>query len=224
MGVRWAFAALALAGCTTTFAKEAVQPNPLRHPRETLRDSEPIAIVTGDMDLEEPDPASGYETASPVHNHRYPLINMASFTVVSRDRLRFHVQIDHKWEDYADLRTWHVTLIDDHGRTWQPEEVEHVRHRVITRMWDREQQTAICDSRGRDGVGDCYTTVATDETSGWRNRMTLGTLSVYRGTADFVFYQRDLFTPDVRSLTLVVKRSGEAFRFTWRFSDTIATR
>ena len=37
--------------------------------------------------------------ASVAHNHRYPLINQASFTVVSRDRLRFHVQIDHKWQD-----------------------------------------------------------------------------------------------------------------------------
>lgn len=224
LGVCWAAAAVMLAGCTTTFAKEAVQPNPLRHPSETLRDSAPIAIVTGDMDLEEPDPAVGTYRTSPAHYHHFPLVNVASFTVVSRDRLRFHVQIDHKWDDYADLRTWQVELIDDRGRTWQPEEVEHVRRHVITHMWDREQLTAICDAHGRDGAGDCNETIATDEMSAWRNPMTLGTLSVYRGTADFVFYQRDLFRPDVRSLTLVVKRSGEVFRFTWRFEDPIATR
>lgn len=223
MGVRWLLV-IALAGCTTTFARETVQPNPLLHPSETLRDSQPIAIVTGDMDLVMPEPVDPYTYASPAHYRHYPLVNVASFSVVSRDRLRFHVQIDHKWDDWADLRTWQVTLIDDRGRTWRPEEVEHVRTHLITRMWDREQRTAICDSAGRNGVGDCYSTIAADETSGWRRRMTLGTLSVYRGTADFVFYQRDLFTPDVRSLTLVVKRSGEAFRFTWRFRDEVAAR
>ena len=46
---------------------------------------------------------------------------------------------------------------------------------------------------------------------------------MFRGKADFVFYQRDLFTPNVRSLKLVVKRSGEAFEFTWRFQDSVAS-
>jgi hypothetical protein len=46
---------------------------------------------------------------------------------------------------------------------------------------------------------------------------------VYRGKADFVFYQRDLFTQNVRSLKLVVKRPGEAFEFTWRFQDHVAS-
>jgi hypothetical protein len=211
-----------ITGCTRTFQKEAVQPNPLVHPTETLRTSEPITIVTGDMELEAPDPASGYENASPIHNHHYPLFNEASFTMVSRDRLRFHVQIDHKWEDWANLKTWDVYLVDDKGRMWKPESIEHARTHLITKMWDREQQTAICDSRGRDANGDCITTIGTDESSGWRRRMTLGSLSVFRGNADFVFYQRDLFTKDLRWLKLVVRRPGEAFEFTWRFQDTVA--
>ena len=57
---------------------------------------------------------------------------------------------------------------------------------------------------------------------GWRRRQTLGSLSVFRGKADFVFYQRDLFTPDMRRLTLVVRRSGQAFEFTWNFDDKVA--
>ena len=47
---------------------------------------------------------------------------------------------------------------------------------------------------------------------------------MFRGNADFVFYQRDLFTPQVRWLKLTVKRSGEAFEFMWRFEDTVASR
>jgi len=46
---------------------------------------------------------------------------------------------------------------------------------------------------------------------------------VFRGKADFVFYQRDLFHADVRKLRLVVRRPGEAFEFVWRFQDHVAS-
>ena len=176
------------------------------------------------MELEAPDAGRGpAQRASIVHNHRYPLLNQASFTMVSRDRLRFHVQIDHKWQEYADLNTWDVELDRRQGPHWIPEAIEHAQHRsIITTMWDREQRTAVCDSRGRDGDGNCSTRSAIED-DGWRRRQTLGSLSVFRGKADFVFYQRDLFTPNVRSLKLVVKRSGEAFEFTWRFQDNVAS-
>lgn len=213
---------LALAGCTRTFSKETVQPNPLVSATETLRESEKITIVRGDMDLEAPAPAAGTGTASPIRNQRYPLLNQASFTLVSRDRLRFHVTIDHKWEEYADLNSWEVTLVDDRGRSWMPEAVEHVRKDLITTMWDREQRTQMCDRAGRDATGNCFNTIGYQD-DGWRRRQTLGSLSVFRGRGDFVFYQRDLFTSSVRWLKLTVKRSGEAFEFTWRFQDNVAS-
>jgi hypothetical protein len=140
---------------------------------------------------------------------------------VSRDRLRFHVQVDHKWEDWADLTTWDVHLEDDQGHVWRPASVEHARTRLINTVWDREQRTAICSSAGRDASGGCIATVGVRE-DGWAHRQTLGTLSVFRGNADFVFYQHDLMHPDVQSLRLVVKRTGEAFEFSWRFRDEVA--
>jgi hypothetical protein len=212
-------------GCTRTFEREAVQPNPLVHPAETLRTSEKITIVTSDMDLDQPDPAgNSYSSmnASPVHNHHYPLLNQASFTMVSRDRLRFHVQIDHKWEEYADLNTWDVELTDDEGRHWVPESVEHVRKRLITSMWDREQRSQICDRSGKNAGGDCFNPIGFAD-DGWKRRQTLGSLSVFRGNGDFVFYQRDLFSAKVRWMKLTVKRSGEAFEFMWRFQDDVAS-
>jgi hypothetical protein len=221
MATRWALVLFAVAGCSRTFHGEAVQPNPLVKPTEVLRNSEKISIITGDMDLEAPEAANGTGEVSQVHNHRFPLHNEASFTMVSRDRLRFHVQVDHKWEEYADLNTWDVDLVDDKGRHWKPEAVEHAHTKLITKMWDREQRTAICSSMGRDGRGDCITTVGVQQ-DGYRRRQTLGSLSVFRGKADFVFYQRDLFTTDIRWMKLVVKRSGEAFEFVWRFQDQYA--
>jgi hypothetical protein len=205
---------LASVGCSRTFSGEAVQPNPLARPNETLRSSEKITIVRGDMELDAPDPAASTQRASVLHNHKYPLFNQASFTIVSRDRLRFHVQIDHKWEDWANLKTWTVYLEDDRGGHWEPESIEHARTKMMTTMWDRELQTAQ-----RNRFGDI---VALND-DGWKRRQTLGSLSVFRGKADFVFYQRDLFHADVRKLRLVVRRPGEAFEFVWRFQDNVAS-
>jgi hypothetical protein len=217
-----------LVGCTRTFRGNAVQPNPMAAPTETLRQSEKITIVTGDMELDQPDVAGNgsYASADGVqaaHNHRYPLYNQASFTIVSRDRLRFHVQVDHKWQEWADLKTWDVHLEDEAGHRWEPEAVEHVHQRLITTMWDREQRSSICSSAGRDAKGDCITTVGYAD-DGWKRRQTLGSLSVFRGKADFVFYQRDLFTDKVKKMKLVVSRPGEAFEFTWDFHDAVAER
>ncbi len=205
---------VAMAGCSRTFHGTAIQPNPLAKPNETLRQSEKITIVRGDMELEAPDQPSPTQRASVMHNHRYPLLNAASFTIVSRDRLRFHVQIDHKWQEWADLNSWEVTLTDDQGRRWEPESIEHAKTKIMTTMWDREIQTAQ-----RNRFGDI---VALND-DGWRNRQSLGSLSVFRGNADFVFYQRDLFSRNVRWIKLLVSRSGEAFEFTWNFQDQIAS-
>lgn len=216
-----------LVGCTRTFRGNAVQPNPMSNPTDTLRQSEKITIITGDMELDQPDAAgtSSQPSADGVqaaHNHRYPLYNQASFTIVSRDRLRFHVQIDHKWQEWADLKTWDVWLEDDTGKRWIPESVEHVHARMITSMWDREQRTSICSSSGRDAKGDCITTVGFQD-DGWKHRQTLGSLSVFRGKGDFVFYQRDLFTDSVKKMRLVVTRPGQVFEFTWDFHDNVAS-
>ena len=57
---RWLVVMVALgttAACHRTFKGTAVQPNPLRQPLETLRVSEPIVIVTKDMELNKPRPA-----------------------------------------------------------------------------------------------------------------------------------------------------------------------
>jgi hypothetical protein len=220
------FGCLGSAACTRTFAREAVQPNPLVAPTETLRTSQKITIVTGDMDLDIPESngcgGSSNCNATTYHNKHYPLYNEASFTMVSRDRLRFHVQVDHKWEEYVDLKTWDVELEDDQGHTWRPESVEHLRHHLITTMWDHEQRTTVCDRSGRNAGGDCFNSIGYQD-DGWRRRQPLGSLSVFRGNGDFVFYQRNLFSTSVKWMRLTVKRSGQAFEFLWRFEDNIAS-
>ena len=114
------FGVLVASGCTRTFRASTTQPIPLAQPTETLRQSEKITIVTGDMELEKPEDPEPRQQATAVRNQRYPLYNQASFTIVSRDRLRFHIQVDHKWEEWADLKTWEVRLEDDSGRQRRP--------------------------------------------------------------------------------------------------------
>ena len=204
----------AATGCTRVFKASVVQPNPLVKPTETLRDSERVVIITGDMELNVPRQPEKAQRVSVASHRRYPLENAASFTVVSRDRLRFHVQLEHKWQEWADLRSLEVYMVDDEGRRYLPDSVEHASTKHLVSMWDREIRSAR-----RNRFGDI---VAINE-DGWRRRQSLGSLSVFRGKADFVFYRRDLFTPRERKLKLVVRRPGQAFEFTWNFADRLAS-
>jgi len=201
-----------VAGCHKAFHTSVTQPNPLKEPLETLRESERLTIVTGDMELEMPAVAGSDANygGSIVQNRRYPLQNSASFTVVSRDRLRFHVQIEHKWQDYAKVTTWNAYLIDDQGQVYLPQEVDMASARHVVFMWDYETRTAV-----RNRFGD----VMSLNNDGYRSRQPLGSLSLFRGKGDFVFYSRDIFTPKVQALTLVLERSGVTFEYTWRFNE-----
>lgn len=197
------------AACQKTFRGSVSQPNPLRVPNETLRSSEAVVIVTGDMELNMPRGVQADGETVYVHQ-RYPLNNMASFTVVSRDRLRFHVQIEHKWKEWADLATWDAYLIDDQGHRYVPEVLDSSKPMHVVSMWDYETRTMI-RNHFNDVVG-----ILRD---GHRHRKALGSLSVFRGRGDFVFYARDIFTPDIKRLTLVIERNTLAFAFTWKFAE-----
>ena len=87
--------------------------------------------------------------ASVIHNEPYDLENRASFTVVSRDRLRFHVQIEHKWKEYADLEGWQAWIIDSRGRRYLPEQIDSRKPDLIVFMWDQEIRSVRRNAFGR---------------------------------------------------------------------------
>ena len=138
-------------GCTHTFAQDAMQPNPLVVHDPTARTSERITITRSDVDLLVPAgkiaARSGDEANDPARSERpmvnnttqesvgefyqWPLENSASWTMVSKDDLRFHVQLDHKWLDYVDLAGWSATLEDDQGHVYAPASIEHRRARLL---------------------------------------------------------------------------------------------
>lgn len=204
-----AFMGIGVSACHKTFSATTTQPNPLLRPLDTLRVTEELVIVTGDMELSHPRASRGSGAIQLLSFERYPLINKASFTVVSRDRLRFHVQIEHKWKQYTDISTWKAKLYDDRGNFYAPTSIDTVKAHVLLETWSFERRTAH-----RNAFGDIM--YLNDD--GHKDRQPLGNLSVFRGRGDFVFYQRDIFGPDVRSMTLELTRSGVTFRYQWNFT------
>ena len=199
----------AVSGCSRTFQSSVTQPNPLMQPLETLRESEEIVIVTGDMELNVPR-GGGNSGGSVLVDDRYPLMNSARFTVISRDRLRFHVRLEHKWQEWTELDGWEAYLVDDQGHRYEPQEVDQRSDRHIVKMWDYETRSAV-----RDDFGD----IVRVNNDGYKRRQPLGSLSVFRGQGDLVFFHRDIFNPKIKSLTLHLGRQGTNFEFKWRFAD-----
>lgn len=198
-----------VAACTKTFRGSVSQPIPRLTPREDQRSSERVLIVTGDMELKVPR-QSGATGDDIWVNRRLPLNNIASFTVVSRDRLRFHVQLEHKWSEWADLSTWDAYLVDDQGHRYRPEALDGGEPRHLVSMWDYETRSAI-----RNHFGD----IVAIPQDGYKRRQPLASVSVFRGRGDFVFYARDIFSPELKRLTLVLERRGLEFSFTWKFAQ-----
>jgi hypothetical protein len=199
----------ATSGCSRTFQSSVVQPNPLSQPLETLRESEELIIVTGDMELNVPRGGSN-SGGSVLVDDRYPLTNSARFTVISRDRLRFHIQLEHKWQEWTELGGWEAWLEDDQGHKYDPAEIDQRSDRHIVRMWDYEQRSAVRDR---------YQDIVYINNDGYKRRQTLGSLSVFRGRGDLVFFHRNIFNPKIKWITLHLGRQGTNFEFKWRFAD-----
>jgi hypothetical protein len=102
--------ALALAcsvmGCRSRWRAEVVQPPLVLEADKRARTSVPLTIMRREMEM-----------------RWRRLANTAYYVVVSRDRLRFHVTLRHKWESMSDLRTWDTWVEDGRGVRHLVEEV-----------------------------------------------------------------------------------------------------
>ena len=199
--VRWvavslAAGLLALAGCSTAVSSARTsQPNPMTMPAdEVLRESKHLHIAVKDMDI--PRAFRMYQTAW--------------FQVVSRDRVRFHVVLVHKWEEMTDVRGWHAHLEDDAGHVFYPEASEKRTNKHTGQVWDYERRTATYNIFG-DVTGT--------RNDGYKQRVNLDKVDLFKGTGDVVFHSPDLFSQNLRRLTLVLERDGMAYRFTWDLYD-----
>jgi len=202
---------VAQSGCRRTFSAEVSQPNPLSQEGHSQRLSVPILIITGDNEISSP---AGQQTTQGrvwETNKRYPLRNVAQFMVVSRDRLRFHVSLEHKWEEYANVANWSAYLVDDQGNRYEPSEVDSRKGSHLSKMWDYERRVV-----SKNMFGDI---TSINPMSGHLQRTPLASFTLFRGTADFVFFSHDIFTPAVKGLRLVIRHKSTAFEFAWRFDE-----
>jgi hypothetical protein len=103
-----------IGGCRSTFTSQIAQPELVLGATEEARTSLPLEIVTRDMEC-----PRGVKMA-----------NKAYFVAVSRDRIKFHVELQHKWDTMCDLRDWTVEVEDGWGRRHRPE-IDQRRVRVV---------------------------------------------------------------------------------------------
>jgi hypothetical protein len=103
----------AISGCRSHWTAEVTQPVLALQADKATRTSMPLTIMLRDMEL-----------------RHARLANTAYYVVVSRDRLRFHVTLRHKWESMSDLRTWE-TWVEDAAGVHHPVEEVHQQVRQL---------------------------------------------------------------------------------------------
>ena len=92
------------AACNKTWSAATMTPPITFGANLDARSSLPAVIELHDMEL---------PRSLSLHNSVY-------FVAVSKDRLRFHVTLHHKWEDMSDPTRWRVWIEDDRGHVYQP--------------------------------------------------------------------------------------------------------
>lgn len=182
-------------GCDRSWESKVVQPRPYLGVSQEGRTSFPLVIRTRDMDL-------------PRFIH---LVNSAYFVVVSKDRMRFHVTLHHKWESMSDPSRWVVWIEDDLGRRFYPSSLDGKRVRPVNQVFGQRRYRG-----SRVLEAPLHLVEAVEEID---DRLPLAAFGYYRGDADFVFYREDLFRSEMRVLTLVMKRPGYEYRYVWTFVD-----
>jgi len=176
--VGWAVLAVQLgplAACNKAWRADTTTPPITFGAALETRTSLPAIIEIGDMELP----------------HSMRLLNSVYFVAVSKDRLRFHVTLNHKWEDMSDPTRWRVWIEDDSGHAYRAAACDRSVVKPVTRMYDAYRMQPFLS------------------------------FTVYKGDGDYVFYRHNLVRKNMRWLTLVMKRPGYEYRYRWSFVDAI---
>ena len=134
----------------------------------------------------------------------YQLRNWAQFTVVSPDRVRFHVGVVKMEEEEAETSRWKVWLEDDAGHRWQPVEREMPRVTRVQISWGLfpydPNNTSWCKQP------PCLSRIMPGYTA-------------YVGQAEYMFKDPSILAPDRKQVSLVVQHGSVAYKYTWTFGE-----
>jgi hypothetical protein len=179
-------------GCNSTWRASSVQPQLTLGHGDLARTSLTNEILMRDMEI----------------SRRVFLANSVYFVVVSKDRLRFHVRLVHKWKSIADPSRWRVWLEDETGKRFYPEAIDHPSVTRATRVEIIPHDYYILAFKvGGLEKRNSYPLL----TTGNKN------VPVWRGDGDYTFYQRDIYKATNKQITLVMSRLGYTYRYSWKF-------
>jgi hypothetical protein len=185
-------ALVAAAGCNSTWRADSIQPQLTLGHGDIARTSLTNEILLRDMEI----------------SRRIFLANSAYFVVVSKDRLRFHVRLVHKWKSIADPGRWRVWLEDENGFKFYPEAIDsrYVTRATRVEIVPHDYYVVAFKVGGLEKINS-YPLLST----GSRN------VPVWRGDGDYTFYQSDIYKATNKKITLVMSRLGYTFRYSWKF-------
>jgi hypothetical protein len=196
-----------LGGCAHVREARALHPNPIEsfQSPDMLPVSAKLFIYQRDKNFDTVESTSDRNVnASELLSRSYQLRSSAQFSVVNRDRLRFHVTIARWFEDEADTANWKAWLLDETGHRYE------VTNRETPRV-------------NRISVG--WAPYPPDPRDSWcreppcKSRIT-PPFNVYEGVVDLMFLSPNIISKDRRSLTLVLTSdTGLEYRYAWTFGE-----
>jgi hypothetical protein len=179
---------MAAGGCATVqLEAKSVSPSPVRDvgKPDELPTSSALYIHSRDKDLP----------------YDFQLRSSAQFSMVSQDRIRFHLGIARQDEEEADVRGWKVVIEDDTGRRYEPQRELPVMKRLALnwRLWPYQPGDSWCQQP------PCLSRV-------------IPGYEAFEGSADYTIHETN-FLRNKKRLTLLATRHGVTMRFTWNFAD-----
>ncbi|MDP2693005.1 MAG: hypothetical protein Q8O88_05190 [bacterium] len=175
--------------CSTTFKTSRVQLNPLYFAsnKDLVKESDSLKIIKGDQEL-----------------RTYKTVSYGKFVIVSRDRLKFKVELTHKWKAYAEACDWKTTIKID-GKTYKPA-CDRRSVDTITWMWSEENRRVV----SRNIYGDPL------EIEGFeRNPTTLQSITIFVGKASLDLYEKNIITKNTKHIELRMQKNLTIYLFVW---------
>lgn len=180
-----------LCGCHSTFRAETLQANPIAYlgNQEVINQSNKLFIKRGGMNL-----------------YHFKMVSYAKFVLISRDRIRFRIEMSHQWERKANPCVWKNTLYIDGAPYVLPCEKEG-KTQFVTKIFDIENRRVL----RRNQFGEPIQIERYE-----RNPTQQESIDIYVGKAFLSLYKRDVVTKKTKEVSLKMVNGNITYWFVWK--------